>query len=205
MDMKLTVIGANDKNEANIVYMDSNTKGDAEWQKGQTLLPRYLQRDFDNELIWSSNNRIKGGTKDALVAYLTNNEKRDTWFNITFLITFRSVFSTTELFSRLIARYNLVPPEDLCFEEYNEWVTKKLIPVKYRVVEVMTTFLRQYWFAGYYEPELASLNLNNFAQLAVKENVPGSMELLNEINRKFKSGDMQGTTPLKAPDPPGPT
>ncbi|KOG97700.1 uncharacterized protein DI49_3513 [Saccharomyces eubayanus] len=193
--------GANDKNEANIVYMDSNTKGDAEWQKGQTLLPRYLQRDFDNELIWSSNNRIKGGTKDALVAYLTNNEKRDTWFNITFLITFRSVFSTTELFSRLIARYNLVPPEDLCFEEYNEWVTKKLIPVKYRVVEVMTTFLRQYWFAGYYEPELASLNLNNFAQLAVKENVPGSMELLNEINRKFKSGDMQGTTPLKAPDP----
>lgn len=193
--------GANDKNEANIVYMDSNTKGDAEWQKGQTLLPRYLRRDFDNELIWSSNNRIKGGTKDALVAYLTNNEKRDTWFNITFLITFRSVFSTTELFSRLIARYNLVPPEDLCFEEYNEWVTKKLIPVKYRVVEVMTTFLRQYWFAGYYEPELASLNLNNFAQLAVKENVPGSMELLNEINRKFKSGDMQGTTPLKAPDP----
>ena len=192
--------GAIDKNETNIVYKNSNTKGDDEWQKGQNLLPRYLQRDYDNELIWSSNNRIKGGTKDALAAYLTNNQKRDTWFNITFLITFRSVFSTTELFSRLIARYNLVPPEELCFEEYNEWVTKKLIPVKYRVVEVMTTFLRQYWFAGYYEPELASLNLDDFAQLTVKENVPGSMELLNEINQKFKNGDMQGTTPVKAPD-----
>ncbi|CAI4045666.1 hypothetical protein SKDZ_12G0410 [Saccharomyces kudriavzevii ZP591] len=186
-----------EKNDSNTVYTDTTTRGDDEWCKSQTLLPRYLQNEYDSELIWGPNNRIKGGSKKALISYLTNSEKRDSWFNITLLVTFRSIFTTTEFLSHLISRYNLDPPEDLCFEEYNQWVTKKLIPVKYKVVEIMATFLRQYWFPSYYEPNLATLNLDEFAQVTVKENIPGSMELLDEIDQKFKHGNRQANNASK--------
>ncbi|EGA81865.1 hypothetical protein QA23_3084 [Saccharomyces cerevisiae Lalvin QA23] len=190
-----------EKSDTNAVYADSDTKDNDEWRDSQVKLPRYLQREYDSELIWGSNNRIKGGSKHALISYLTDNEKKDLFFNITFLITFRSIFTTTEFLSYLISQYNLDPPEDLCFEEYNEWVTKKLIPVKCRVVEIMTTFFKQYWFPGYDEPDLATLNLDYFAQVAIKENITGSVELLKEVNQKFKHGNMQeATAPMKTLD-----
>ncbi|QHS74731.1 uncharacterized protein SPAR_L00420 [Saccharomyces paradoxus] len=187
-----------DKNESDTFYTDSANKVNDEWRDSQVMLPRYLQREYDSELIWGSNNRIKGGSKHALISYLTDNEKKDPCFNITFLITFRSIFTTAEFLSYLISQYYLDPPEDLCFEEYNEWVTKKLIPVKRRVVEIMTTFFKQYWFPSYYEPDLATLNLDYFAQAAAKENIAGSVELLNEICQKFKHDNMQeAAAPLK--------
>ncbi|CAI5302510.1 ASB_HP2_G0035630.mRNA.1.CDS.1 [Saccharomyces cerevisiae] len=190
-----------EKSDTNAVYADSDTKDNDEWRDSQVKLPRYLQREYDSELIWGSNNRIKGGSKHALISYLTDNEKKDLFFDITFLITFRSIFTTTEFLSYLISQYNLDPPEDLCFEEYNEWVTKKLIPVKCRVVEIMTTFFKQYWFLGYDEPDLATLNLDYFAQVAIKENITGSVELLKEVNQKFKHGNMQeATAPMKTLD-----
>ena len=182
-----------DKSDSNTFCTDSVIEDNDEWHDSQTILPRYMQREYDSELIWGSNNRIKGGSKHALISYLTDNDKKDTCFNITFLITFRSIFTTTEFLSYLISQYNLDPPEDLCFEEYNEWVTKKFIPVKCKVVEIMTTFFRRYWFPSYYEPDLITLNLDDFVQAVVRDNIPGSMELLNEVKQTFEHDNMEAT------------
>ncbi|CCF59914.1 hypothetical protein KAFR_0I01330 [Kazachstania africana CBS 2517] len=148
-------------------------------KKYYTDLPWFLQPEFEHTLIYDIKGNVKGGTKEALIEYLTNPELIDPSFNVAFLITFRSIFTTKEFFYSLIYRYNLYPPEGLSYDEYNIWIEKKLKPIKCRVVSILKTFFQQYWNPNYTEPGLSSIE--NFAQFAISEKVPGSDELLQEI------------------------
>ncbi|CAR26045.1 ZYRO0B00506p [Zygosaccharomyces rouxii] len=138
-------------------------------------MPWFLMSDHEQELIYDQKGRIKGGTKDALIEYLTNPEVVDAWFNVTMLLTFKSMFSTREFLYTLIYRYNSYPPEGLSYDEYNLWIEKKLQPIKLRVISIMKSLFSHYWNPSYYDPGLASVL--NFAQNACNEQVPGANEL----------------------------
>lgn len=157
--------------------------------------PWFLRSEFDSSLIYDQRGRIKGGTRDALIEHLTSHEVVDAWFNVSMLLTFRSIFTTREFLYSLVYRYNLYPPEGLSYDEYNLWVEKKLTPIKCRVVSIMKSLFSQYWTPAYYEPGISATL--NFAQFALSENLPGAQELYEEIKEHLAT---KGKPRLADPD-----
>lgn len=147
----------------------------------------YLQSDHDFDLIYDNKDQIRGGTKVALMEHLTSHEIIDPTFNVIMLISFRSIMTTKEFLYGLIYRYNLYPPEELTFDEYTRWIENKLNPIKCRVINIMKTFLQQYWCPYYFEPGLSSME--EFAILAINEGIPGAEELLVKIKETLIGGD----------------
>lgn len=147
----------------------------------------YLQSDYDYDLIYDNKDQIRGGTRVALMEHLTSHEIIDPTFNVIMLISFRSIMTTKEFLYGLIYRYNLYPPEELNFDEYTTWIENKLNPIKCRVINIMKTFLQQYWCPYYFEPGLSSME--EFALLAINEGIPGAEELLVKIKETLIGGD----------------
>lgn len=145
--------------------------------------PWFLRSEHEDSLIYDSRGKIKGGTKEALIEHLTSHEVIDPSFNVTLLITFRSIITTKELLYALVYRYNSYPPEGLSYDEYNIWIEKKLSPIKSRVVNIMKTLFQQYWTSSYYEQGL--LSIENFGKVAVSEKTPGADELYCRIQEIF--------------------
>lgn len=148
----------------------------------------YLQSEHDFDLIYDNKDQVKGGTKEALLEHLTSHELIDPSFNVTMLISFRSMMTTKEFLYGLIYRYNLYPPEELNYDEYTKWIENKLNPIKCRVINIMKTFLQQYWNPCYLESGLSSLE--EFARLAIHEGIPGSDDLLVKIKENLITDPM---------------
>lgn len=146
-------------------------------------IPWFLTSDYESSLVFDSRGKIRGGTKEALIEHLTSHELVDAGFNVAMLITFRSILTAREFFYALIYRYNLYPPEGLSYDDYNIWIEKKSNPIKCRVVNIMRTFLTQYWTRNYYEPGIPLIL--NFAKMVVSEKIPGAEDLLQKINEKL--------------------
>ncbi|CCH46569.1 Cell division control protein [Wickerhamomyces ciferrii] len=146
-------------------------------------VPWYLESEEFN-LIFTNNDTVKGGTREALIQRLTHHDSLDASFNMTFLITFRSMFKTTDLIKQLIKRFNIQPPENLAYEEYTDWVEKKSQPIKLRVVNIMKTLLQKYWIPCYIEPQLANVWVP-FVKGLIELKFPSSDQLFNEINNKI--------------------
>lgn len=159
-------------------------------------IPWYLDSEHEYSLIYDKKGNVKGGTKIALLEHLTNHQIIDVSFNISMLLTFRSIFTTSELLHALIERYNLYPPEGLSYEEYSAWVEKKATPTKIRVVNIMKTLFSQYWTPAYYEPGIE--DVLSFAQSATTQSIPGSNVLLTEIKERLSlKGNIKSFVPEK--------
>ncbi|KAJ3042206.1 hypothetical protein HDV00_007916 [Rhizophlyctis rosea] len=102
----------------------------------------YLGADYNaDELVINDAGKVKGGTLNALIVRLTMHNGLDMNFVSTFLLTYRSFTTSTELFHLLINRFNIHSPDGLKEEEYAEWVEKKQTPVKLRVLNIMKSWL----------------------------------------------------------------
>ncbi|KAH3680849.1 hypothetical protein WICPIJ_008062 [Wickerhamomyces pijperi] len=145
-------------------------------------VPWYLESEEYN-LIFTNNDTVKGGTREALIQRLTHHDLLDASFNLTFLITFRSMVTTTTLMDLLIKRFNIEPPENLSYEEYTDWVEKKSYPIKLRVVNIMKSLLLKYWTPSYNEPQLPKV-LGEFIETLIEQKFPGSEQLAREFNKK---------------------
>ncbi|SCV00141.1 LANO_0F05402g1_1 [Lachancea nothofagi CBS 11611] len=157
-------------------------------------VPWFLDSEHEYSLIYDNQGCIKGGSKAALLEHSTSHLKIDAPFNISMLLTFRSIFTTSEFLHALVERYHLYPPEGLSFEEYSTWIDKKSNPVKARVVNIMKTLFSHYWTPAYYEPGID--DLISFAQLATAQNVSGAPALLIELkNRLSLKGNLKNFVP----------
>ncbi|SCV04179.1 LAMI_0H14026g1_1 [Lachancea mirantina] len=157
-------------------------------------IPWYLDSEHEYSLIYDNNGRVKGGTRDALLEHLTSHQLIDAPFNIAFLVTFRSMFTTSEFLHALMDRYSVYPPEGLSYDEYNSWVEKKAEPTKARVVNIMKTLFSHYWTPAYYEPGID--DVISFAQLAVAQDIPNAPALLAEAKERLSlKGNLQKFVP----------
>ncbi|KAI8815184.1 ras guanine nucleotide exchange factor domain-containing protein [Cladochytrium replicatum] len=107
--------------------------------------PWFLKYDYaPQDLVFTTEGKVKGGTLDALVERLTLHDSSDMNFMVTFLLTYRSFTDSRILLDLLIRRFTLLPPDGISPEDTEKWIESKLRPIQLRVYNVMKSWVDTY-------------------------------------------------------------
>ncbi|BGP55990.1 cell division cycle-related protein [Rhodotorula sphaerocarpa] len=108
--------------------------------------PWYLARDWDDEeLSFTMEHTVRGGTLRGLVIAATSHEGRvDSSYLSAFLMTYRTFCTSHQLLDELIERYNVLEPEGLDANEHKEWESRKQRPIRARVTNLLKAWVREY-------------------------------------------------------------
>lgn len=129
---------------------------------------------------------IKCATLDKLIERVTYHKNYDNAYLYAFLLTYRSFTTPHELMDKLIARYNLPPPnaKTITKSEFTKWQEEVLQQVRLRVTQVI-----KFWIENHYHDfENDSELLEKVKKLSlIMENTQGkhfATQLLNSIKRQ---------------------
>ncbi|KAI9720116.1 MAG: hypothetical protein M1828_005844 [Chrysothrix sp. TS-e1954] len=161
---------------------------------GSSQLPEFLGLDHEVEVQYDGKTdppAIKGGTLTGLVEQLTRHDRYDAPFKTTFLLTYQSFTTASELFECLIRRWSIQPPAGLSQDSYKLWIERKQAPVRFRIVNVLKSWFDQYWMEGN-DPASMELvtHVYNFAKETVaSSNTGGWDSLLKVIEQRLRGDD----------------
>jgi len=114
----------------------------------QSALPWYLKPDHgDNEIRVEYDGTISSGTLPALVERLTVEHfspAQENQYRHTFLMTYPTFCSASDLFELLLSRYHMTPPPGLDDEEMEAWKQKRLRTTQRRVLTTFVTWLEHH-------------------------------------------------------------
>ncbi|KAI9695714.1 MAG: hypothetical protein M1836_006080 [Candelina mexicana] len=153
--------------------------------------PPFLQLEHEKEISYDKKSnppQLRGGTLTALVEQLTRHDRLDSDFNNTFLLTYRSFTTASELFELLVKRFSIQPPSGMANEEFQTWVDLKQKPIRMRVVNILKGWFDNYWMEGNDE---ASKQLIRRVQSFAKDSVattstPGSGSLMTAVEQRLR-------------------
>ena len=156
--------------------------------------PSFLKLEYEGEISYDTKvtpPQLRGGTLIGLVEQLTRHDRLDSPFNNTFLLTYRSFTTATELFEMLVKRFSTQPPRGISDEDYRTWVDKKQKPIRFRVVNILKSWLDSYWMENNDEKSNELLHrIYAFAENSVATtNTPGSQPLMAAIDQRLKGHD----------------
>ncbi|GES60085.1 cell division control protein Cdc25 [Aspergillus terreus] len=156
--------------------------------------PWFLKIDHEGEVFYDTKNDVptlKCGTLAGLVEHLTRHDKLDASFNNTFLLTYRSFTTASELFEMLTQRFNIQPPFGLNQDEMQMWIDRKQKPIRFRVVNILKSWFENFWM----EPnDDAHIQLLERVHAFTKDSIattktPGSPQLLTVIEQRLRGQD----------------
>ncbi|GIC85747.1 putative cell division control protein Cdc25 [Aspergillus udagawae] len=156
--------------------------------------PWFLKMDHEGEVFYDTKADVptlKCGTLAGLVEHLTRHDKLDASFNNTFLLTYRSFTTASELFEMLAERFNIQPPFGLNSDEMQMWIDRKQKPIRFRVVNILKSWFEHFWM----EPnDEAHMNLLARVHAFTKDSIattktPGSPQLMAVIEQRLKGQD----------------
>ncbi|GAA6032332.1 hypothetical protein JCM8097_008123 [Rhodosporidiobolus ruineniae] len=152
--------------------------------------PWYLDRDWaDEELSFTMENTIKGGTLRGLVIAATSHEGRvESSYLSAFLMTYRTFCTSHELLDQLVQRYLVVEPEDLTPEQYKEWELRKMRPIRARVTNLLKAWVREYMDHEDRDPTLL-MKIREFAVNTMTEKGQ-SLQICKSVDER-----LQGAAP----------
>lgn len=156
--------------------------------------PSFLKLDYEGEISYDTKvnpPQLRGGTLIALVEQLTRHDRLDSHFNNTFLLTYRSFTTASELFETLVKRFSIQPPPGISQGEYNTWVEKKQKPIRFRVVNILKSWFDSYWMENNDDTNNELLRrVYSFAKDSIAtSNDPRSGPLMTSIERRIKGHD----------------
>ncbi|KAK3295536.1 ras guanine nucleotide exchange factor domain-containing protein [Chaetomium fimeti] len=159
--------------------------------------PEFLSLDHESDLSWDlkvTPPAVKGGSLVALVEQLTRHDKLDANFNNTFLLTYRSFTNARELFEMLVKRFSTQPPEGLTQPDYDTWRDRKLKPIRFRVVNILKSWLDTFWMEDFNEETKQLIrDMFNFAKDTIKTaETPGSAPLMSLLDQRLGGKDFGG-------------
>lgn len=172
--------------------------------------PSFLKLDYEGEISYDTKvnpPQLRGGTLIALVEQLTRHDRLDSHFNNTFLLTYRSFTSASELFEMLVKRFSIQPPLGISQGEYNTWVEKKQKPIRFRVVNILKSWFDSYWMENNDDASNELLRrVYSFAKDSIAtSNTPGSGPLMTSVERRIKGHDTtKGLVPTQNSSMPTP-
>ena len=156
--------------------------------------PWFLKIDHEGEVFYDTKGDVpllKCGTLGGLVEHLTRHDKLDASFNSTFLLTYRSFTTASELFELLVQRFNIQPPFGLTPDEMQMWVDRKQKPIRFRVVNILKSWFEHFWM----EPgDESNMKLLERVHAFTKDSIattktPGSPQLLGVIEQRLRGQD----------------
>ncbi|OSS44798.1 hypothetical protein B5807_10498 [Epicoccum nigrum] len=157
--------------------------------------PEYLRLDHEGEISYDHKvtpPQLRGGTLAGLVEQLTRHDRLDPAFNNTFLLTYRSFTTASELFEMLVKRWGIQPPPGLANDNYQTWVDKKQKPIRFRVVNILKSWFDNYWMEGNdEEARILIQRVYNFAKDHVATtSTPGAAPLMTSVEQRSRGPDM---------------
>ncbi|KAF2264765.1 ras GEF [Lojkania enalia] len=158
-------------------------------------VPEFLKLDHEGEISYDHKvnpPQLRGGTLTGLVEQLTRHDRLDPAFNNTFLLTYRSFTTASELFEMLVKRWSIQPPYGLAKSDYQTWVDKKQKPIRFRVVNILKSWFDNYWMEGNDEDaRILIQRVYNFAKDHVATtSTPGAVPLMTSVEQRSRGPDM---------------
>ncbi|KAF2011265.1 ras GEF [Aaosphaeria arxii CBS 175.79] len=158
-------------------------------------IPEFLKLDHEGEISYDHKvtpPQLRGGTLTGLVEQLTRHDRLDPAFNNTFLLTYRSFTTASELFEMLVKRWSIQPPYGLAKEDYQTWVEQKQKPIRFRVVNILKSWFDNYWMEGNDEDaRILIQRVYNFAKDHVATtSTPGAAPLMTSVEQRSRGPDM---------------
>lgn len=158
-------------------------------------IPDFLKLDHEGEISYDHKvnpPQLRGGTLTGLVEQLTRHDRLDPAFNNTFLLTYRSFTTASELFEMLVKRWSIQPPHGLAREDYQTWVDRKQKPIRFRVVNILKSWFDNYWMEGNDEDaRILIQRVYNFAKDHVATtSTPGAAPLMTSVEQRSRGPDM---------------
>ena len=152
--------------------------------------PSFLRLDHETELAFDEKStppQLRGGTLTALVEQLTRHDKLDSTFNNTFLLTYRSFTSASELFDLLVGRFTIQPPSGLANMDLQLWVERKQKIIRFRVVNILKSWFDNYWMEPQDENSKQMIRrVFAFAKDSVATtNTPGAQPLMAVLEQRM--------------------
>jgi len=186
-----------DPAQENYRKQDNNSKVKkffGEVPRGIEEEPSYLRLDYEGQISYDSKTdppQLRGGTLIALVEQLTRHDRLDAHFNNTFLLTYRSFTTASELFELLVKRFSTQPPRGISQDHYNDWVEKKQKPIRFRIVNILKSWFDNYWMENNDEATNELLRrVYSFAKDSIAPSgTPGSAPLMASVERRIKGQD----------------
>ncbi|KAF9897972.1 hypothetical protein BX616_004683, partial [Lobosporangium transversale] len=130
--------------------------------------PWYLGHDYSpTDISFNMEGHVRGGTLPALVERLTVHDGYDANFVQTFLLTYRSFASTSQLFALLFHRITISPPPGLDANEMVIWTDRKLTPIRLRVFNIIKSWLENYYMEDEEEDRQILPKIKEFAESGI--------------------------------------
>ena len=146
------------------------------------------KEDFDSHDMHIVDGRAVTATLSAIVCKLTSHISKDESFNNSFLLTYRTVTTTSQFLGLLFARFRMAAPKGLNKEETKVWSEKKLKLVRIRVFAILKLWLECYIQEGE-EDRNALTVVMDFAENDIKPHMTVSyVTLVKLIERRRQSG-----------------
>ena len=149
----------------------------------------YLQCDEDpSHVIRSDRGTIQGSTLEAIVIRMTSHLEQDESFVFNFLLTYRSICSSTRLINMLIGRFNATVPDGLGEGEAAHWFDRKLKPIRFRVYSVLKTWIEVIALDDDDDRSAIAL-IQEFANTTMKEHMAVSQsKIIRAIDARLSNG-----------------
>lgn len=130
---------------------------------------RFYETDSDKNIqVHKVENRetIKAGTLAKLVERLTFEKYPDTSYLAAFMMTYKTFTTANELLDLLIMRFNMPHPKSPTKEQEKKFKSEKLIPIHFRVFNVLKTWVDKY-FLDFKEDTVLVQRVFDFVDKAV--------------------------------------
>lgn len=157
----------------------------------------FLGLEYGDEIIYDKKGGRRGGTMRALVEQLTLHTQFMSEFNSAMFLTFQSFSNASELLSLLIARFMIQPPEGLSPDEFALWSEKKQKPIRLRVINVLKSWLENYWLEDEIFVTLSALNgVDELEEEAVDQSRVAFFQIFLKFAQQIKSQKFPGSNSL---------
>lgn len=147
-----------------------------------------------DDVAYNGEGQLVGATLEALVERMTPHDSLvEQAFADVFFLTFRQFTTPAELVDALIARYNIVPPENISEQELFTWQQRKGLPVRLRVSNFVKSWLEAHWRPTIDNVVLSSLLAFTRDALAVM--FPNPSQRIMELIHQWQSANETGVSP----------
>ncbi|KAF2191580.1 cell division control protein [Zopfia rhizophila CBS 207.26] len=158
-------------------------------------VPEFLMLDHECEISYDHKltpPQLRGGTLTGLVEQLTRHDRLDPAFDNIFLLTYKTFTTASELFEMLVKRWSIQPPYRLAKEDYRTWVDRKKKPIRFRVVNILKSWLDNYWIEGNDDDtRILIQRVYNFVKGRVATtSTPGAAPLMILVEQRSRGSDM---------------